>query len=394
MRDTLSPTEFIKIALSTARHYGFDTIDHAKATLSLDALVPRKAPLTKILVADRKSDALGGMLTAGIAAFIDNNLHGSTRPILFSTVETASRTGELSIGLHIIGMEKSIAEALLIHTARGLLTDCGYASHTVRINSLGDKESVARYTRELTNFMKKRIEELPPTAREIMKQHSISALMHLIEKDHELSYRSPSPLEYLSDQSRKHFRELVEYLDTSSALYEIDSRLLANHQCYSDAVFSVEIKDELGVPSATPPITIRGGRYDEFVKRLTKTNIPAVGAVITFSEKKAPSRLPKIENDKKPGVFLVQLGFGPKMRSLLLLEELRKANIKTHHVLSSDSLGDQLRLAEQLKSPYALILGQKEFVEKSIIVRNLSSRSQEYVQLAALIPHLKRVTHA
>ena len=391
MRDTLSPTDFVKIATSTARHYGFDTLDTAKATFKEEQTL-RHPPLPRILAMERRTDSLGGLLTAGISSYIDSHLHGGTRPVLFSTLESMPRAGEVSVGLHIIGMEKSIAEALLIHATRGMLTDFGYDSHTVRINSLGDRESQNRYTRELTNFMRKRIEELPPIARELLKQHAFYALTHLIEKDHEMSYRAPSPLEYLSDQSRKHFRELVEYLDVSNAFYEIDTRLLGNHQCYSDALFSITPKhqsdEELAIVS---PISVRGGRYDEFVKRLTKANIPATGAVITLNTKKVPSRMPKIEPTSVAQVFLVQLGFGPKMKSLSLLEELRSAKIRAQHIISSDSLGEQLGLADRMKVPFALILGQKEFVEKSIIVRDLRSRSQEIIPLTSLTAHLKRI---
>jgi len=390
MRETLSPTDFVKIATSAARHYGFDTIDTAKAMFKEEQTL-RRPPLPRIIALERKTDALGGLLTAGISSYIDSHLHGSSRPVLFSTLESAPRTGEISVGLHIIGMERSIAEALLIHATRSMFADFGYDSHTVRINSLGDRESQNRYTRELTNFMRKRIEELPPTARELLKQHALYALNHLIEKDHEMSYRAPSPLEYLSDQSRKHFRELVEYLDVSNAFYEIDTRLLGNHQCYSDALFSITPKNQADEGIVESPISVRGGRYDEFVKRLTKVNIPATGAIITFNTKKVPSRLPKIDANGAPNVFLVQLGFGPKMKSLLLLEELRASKIRAHHIISSDSLGEQLALAERMKVPFALILGQKEFVEKSIIVRDLRSRSQEIIPLTSLTSHLKRI---
>ena len=34
----------------------------------------------------------------------------------------------------------------------------GYTEHTVRINSLGDTDSITRYSRELTNFLRKRLD--------------------------------------------------------------------------------------------------------------------------------------------------------------------------------------------------------------------------------------------
>jgi histidyl-tRNA synthetase len=391
MGNTLTPTEFIRNATRVARHYGFEqleTVAEAFQDIKKDVSAPEKVlQLPRIPASERRLDALSGVLTTGISSYIEHDLQGSSRPVLFSTVESLPRTGELAVGLHAIGIGKSIAEALLIHTLRALLAELGFATHTVKINSIGDRDSLNRYVRELNNFLRKRIEEVPPIARELMKQHVFQALLHLVEKDHDLSYRMPSPLEYLSDQSRRSFRELVEYLDTSEALYEIDTRLLGHHQCYSDALFSIEPRSETGEESS---LIVRGGRYDEFVKRLTKASVPAVGAVVIYRGKRTPSRLPRMEAPADPGVFLVQLGFGPKLRSLALLEELRTSNICVNHNLSSDSLNEQLRHAESLRVPIALILGQKEFVDKTIIVRDMRSRSQESVPLPSLTSHLKR----
>ncbi|MFM2374207.1 MAG: hypothetical protein RLZZ234_202, partial [Candidatus Parcubacteria bacterium] len=366
-----SPTEFIKVATKTARHFGFDSLENTKAR-QVKAEVKKATP-QRIPAADRKVDNLHGILTSGIASYFENNLHHAARPTLFSSIEEVPRTGDLALALHAVGVSKSIAETLLIQTMRSILTDLGITEHVVRINSHGDRESVNRYTRELTNFFKKRMEEMTPQSRDLMKDHVMMALGHLIEKEHDLAFRAPSPLEHLSDQSRKHFREIVEYLDMANVPYEIDSKLIGHHLCYSDALFSIVPTSQ---SDSDAPFIVRGGRYDEFVKRLTKQNVPATGAVMILRARKVPARLPKID-DLTPSIFVVQLGFGPKIRSLMMMEDLKRANIAAYQELSSDSLGEQLRMAEQLDVPYSLIVGQKEYVEGTVIVRDMKSRSQE-----------------
>jgi histidyl-tRNA synthetase len=384
-----SPTEFIKVATRTARHFGFDSLDEVKARTKENAKPEdvKKPQPARISAADRKVDSLHGILTSGVASYFENNLHNATRPILFSSVEEVPRTGELAIALHALGVHKSIAETLLIQTMRSILTDVGVTDHVVRINSQGDRESVNRYTRELTNFFKKRMDEMTPQARDLMREHVLVALGHLIEREHELAHRAPSPMEHLSDQSRKHFREIVEYLDMAEIPYEIDTKLIGNHLCYSDALFSIQPAQGSGTES---PFVIRGGRYDEFVKRLTKQNVPATGAVMILRSRKAPSRIPKHDMPER-SVFVVQLGFGPKIRSLMLLEDLKRADIAAYQELASDSLSDQLRLAERLNVPYSLIVGQKEYVEGTVIVRDMRSRSQESVPLDGVVSHMRRL---
>ncbi len=383
----ITATEFLKKATTTAEYFGFKNI-HTLQKHPACQNCKKKLPHTASAI-DRREDALYGLLTLGMCTFCDSKLHEIEEPILFYTTEQVPRTNEVALSLQIYNVEKSIAEAILIHTTKALATDLGYENHSVRINSLGDRDSSMRYIRELTNYLKKRLDDMPDTARELMKEHTLTALSYLIEKEHELAYKSPNPLEYLTDKSRKHFREIIEYLDLADIQYEIDPKLIGSHKCYSDALFSVDTLTEDGQRDENSSLFIRGGRYNEFVKRNTKREIPAVGALVVVRNKKAPSRTPNIKLDT-PTVAVVQLGFGPKIKSLLLIDTLRKSGVNAYQNLASDSLSEQLRDAEAKKVTYTIIMGQKEFAENQVILRNMQTRTQEYLTIDALLTKLRR----
>ena len=74
-----------------------------------------------------------------------------------------------------------------------------------------------------------------------------------------------------------------------------------------------------------------------------------------------------------------------------IIETLRKAHVPIAQSLSKDSLGTQLATAEKLQIPYALIFGQKEALENSVIVRDMSNRSQNTVKLDNLLEYLKEI---
>lgn len=78
------------------------------------------------------------------------------------------------------------------------------------------------------------------------------------------------------------------------------------------------------------------------------------------------------------------------MRSLLLVDSLKAAGIPVLHDLTSDSLSSQLRDAEARGVNYTIIVGQKEFVENTVILRDMNARNQEYVPQDILIKKLKR----
>ena len=49
-----------------------------------------------------------------------------------------------------------------------------------------------------------------------------------------------------------------------------------------------------------------------------------------------------------------------------------------------------MEIAEKLKIPYALILGQKEALDGNVILRNLSSGVQEFFPLCKIIEVIKK----
>lgn len=386
----VTATEFLKQATHTAEYFGFKSIADIKKHPSCKGC-SKKLEHTASAI-DRRNDALHGMLTSGMNSFCESKFQEIEEPVLFYTTEQVPRSGEAAISLQIFNVEKSIAEAILIHATKALAHDLGYDNNTVRINSLGDRDSSTRYIRELTNYLKKRLDDMPEAARELMKEHALIALAHLIEKEHELAYKTPNPLEYLTDKSRKHFREIIEYLDLADTQYEIDPKLIGHHECYSDALFTVDLLDDEGQRIQNPPLMIKGGRYNEFVYRNTKKQIPAAGAVVVLRDKKAPARVPKVKL-ATPTVYVVQLGFGPKIKSLILIDQLRKAGINVFQNLASDSLSTQLRDAEEQGVRFTIITGQKEFVDGEVILRNMSTRTQEQISIPSLLSRMKQSSH-
>lgn len=381
-----STTDFLKVATHTAEHFGFKTAEKLK-----------KDPLCKECVVelphsinenDTYLDSHGGIWPGSVVTFCEQNIHAVKTPVLMYSLENVPNSQDSALTLNIFNVQKSIAEAILIQACRSILNELGHTEHIVRINSLGDTESTTRYTRELTTFLRKRLDGMPVNARERMKEHPLLALADLINEKHELAYKSPNPLEFLSDTSRKHFREIVEYLDMSEAPYEIDPKMIGHHELYSDALFSIDDTTELG-PDETTNLITRGGRFDEFVFRKTKNRIPAVGAVVTLKNNKPVARMPKAKQSPS-SIYVVQLGFGPKMRCLMIIDELRRAGINVEHNLASDSLSTQLRDAEARGFRYTVIVGQKEYVEQSVILRDMQERSQEQIPIDQMIKKLKK----
>ena len=98
----------------------------------------------------------------------------------------------------------------------------------------------------------------------------------------------------------------------------------------------------------------------------------------------------KREPPSTPSIYFAHLGTEARRRALSVLESLRKAGIPVRHGLYHERIGEQMAAARKLASPYVLIMGHKEAIEGTILVREVATNSQDAIPLPELTHYLKR----
>jgi histidyl-tRNA synthetase len=174
--------------------------------------------------------------------------------------------------------------------------------------------------------------------------------------------------------------------------YNMNKNLVRGLSYYTRTVF--EIYSDAGVEGEGPMQIASGGRYDYLARQLgSKRDVPAVGFSVGVDRVVSAPWYKKLSPRiiKKPKMYFIQLGTEAKLKSLNIIETLRKAHVPIAQSLSKDSLGSQLAIAEKLAIPYAIIFGVKEALDNTVIIRNMSNRSQETVKLAKLLEYLREI---
>jgi len=340
--------------------------------------------------------------TAGVMrAYIEHGMQSLPQPVLlyyygpFFRHDKPQRSRYrqfYSFGLESLGSEKSIIDALIIKTTLAILEEAGATNLSMKINSIGDKECRGAYIRELTNYYKKHINALPAVDRERLKTNPLRILDSKEEKTMELNASAPDSLSFLCSSCKKHFKEVLEYLEQMEVSYDIDKCLVRGLSYYTRTVF--EIVQENGAEDGSPLTIAAGGRYDYLGKQLgSKKDIPAMGVGIGVDRVVESSWYKKLcpRIIKKPKIYFIQLGFDAKLKSLNVIEILRKGKVPIAQSISKDNLGAQLATAEKLGMPYAIIFGQKEAMENSVIFRDMNNRSQETVKISKLLEYIKEL---
>jgi histidyl-tRNA synthetase len=339
--------------------------------------------------------------TAGLMrSYIENGMQSQPQPLLFYNYGPVFRHDNPQKGryrqfwqfdIDALGSEKSILDALVIKAAWTTLSEAGATNLSVDINSIGDKECRASYIRELTSYYKKNMSVLPPVDRERLKVNPLRILDSKEEKTIELNQNAPDSLSHLCAGCKKHFKEVLEYLEEMEIPYNINKCLVRGLSYYTRTVAEIMIEDE----ETGKKITIAGGgRYDYLGKHLgSKKDIPAVGISMGVDRIVEAPWFAKLSPRiiKKPKIYFIQLGFDAKLKSLNVIEILRKGKVPIAQSISKDNLGVQLGMAEKLGMHYAIIFGQKEAMENSVIFRDMTNRSQETVKISKLLEYIKEL---
>ncbi len=393
-------------------YYGFipvhlPMIEHEEFVAKAAGKQPEKITETLYGVKQPKSgDKLSLLQTTApgfIRTYIDENMIALPQPVMmyrFGPRYQNQKNGtheSFTFDLEVVGSEKSIMDALLIRLAVLSIEELGGKHIFVHINSLGDKTCRQHYIKELSNYYRKHINSLDKDDRQLLKTDPLLVLNSEKEGTKEVNANVPDPLSFLTTECKKQFKEVLEYLDELGISYRIDKKI--THELDSDSHTMFEIRgyseDEEGNHDEVNSVILaRGGRHDNLIKMLgSKKDIPAVGASIYVqSIMSMPWFKPHSpRNLKEPKVYFIQLGTEAKMKSLAVLEHLRKAKIPVMKALSKDSLQAQLSVAEKIGVPYTIIFGHKEALEGTVIIRAMKNRSQKTVKIDKMIEELKKI---
>ncbi|MBI1984831.1 MAG: histidine--tRNA ligase [Candidatus Wildermuthbacteria bacterium] len=392
-----------------AKFYGFSKIDtpvledallYEKGTGAGTDIVEKQMFLLKTKGGDLL--ALRPEFTPGIVrAYTEHGMMNLPQPVKLYTYgplfryehPQAGRFRQFNqIDFEVFGEQSSAIDAQIIQMFYTILKELKFTHLIIEVNSIGDSQCRPYYKKLLSNFLRPRQYSLCSECRRRIKENPLRVLDCKEEKCQRVKAQAPQIIDHLCEECKMHFKSLLEFLDEADLPYHLDPYLVRGLDYYTKTVF--EIFPERGAEDGEgrPSALAGGGRFDSLVKLLGGRDVPASGAAAGVERIAAIMRskglLQASENTAR--VFLAQLGDSAKKKTVKLLEDLRKANINTAESLGRDSLRAQLGRADKLGVEFTLILGQKEVLDNTIVIRKMDTGAQETVKLDHVVEELKK----
>ncbi len=410
----------MKDVLPNEHYYYSILVDKARELAELYSFSAIKTPIMENLNLYKKSNRSGNdkdfysieaeknetavlrpELTQGIIrSYFENNLDENEEIARLFSIGPVFRKEKLQSGryressqfnLEIIGEPKPMAEALLISLISNFLKELNISAQ-VQVNSLGDLDCRKEYNSKLLKFCKERGKrtKLCNHCKKSLTKNLLALFDCKNEECLEIMSQAPQIADHLSEESQKHFKKVLEYLDELNIDYNFNPYLVRGLSYYNDTVFEFWPKNEEGEAQGKLALA-GGGRFDSLTNNLGGRYMPAVGIALGLERvltKAKDSLKPKPREEDL--VFLAQLGEQAKIKSILLFEELRKEAFLVRQSFTTDSLKKQVEEASKLEAKVTLIMGKKEIMDETIIMRDMESGVQEIVAYKKIKDKLKK----
>lgn len=349
--------------------------------------------------------ALRPEFTASIARLVATTFRNEPKPFRLFSVGSIYRYDEPQKGRYrefyqsnyeLMGSDRPEADAEILLLTNSLMNKVGLKNWAFKINNIGilrgileqEKLEDKKQNAIMQLMDRKQYEEAfriveeagsseksLQTLRELVELKGTNAL-EIIDRIKELVCDYPKSIE-----STRNLRETITLLKAASSDVDItlDAGFARGLEYYTGLIF------EIYVPNLQVALG-GGGRYDKLIELFGGAPTPAVGVahgidrIMLALQHQKTALSPR---DQKT-VMIIPTQDELRGKALEISETLRKHCISVQVEVSGRKMTKTLEDADKKKLDYAVIIGQEELKDGSVVLRNLASREQTTVKIDEL----------
>ncbi|MGP9723464.1 histidine--tRNA ligase [Corynebacterium sp. AOP40-9SA-29] len=278
------------------------------------------------------------------------------------------------VGVEAIGVDDPTLDAEVVAMADRCYRALGLSDFRLELSTLGDETCRPQYRAKLQEFL-----FALPLDEETRRRAEINPLRVLDDKRPEVrEMMADAPLmpDNLSDAAREHFETVTGTLDDMGVSYTLNPRLVRGLDYYTKTCFEF-VHDGLGAQSGIGG----GGRYDGLMAQLGGQDLSGIGFGLgvdrTVLALEAEGVSPT--TGRRVDVYGVPMGADAKRRMAVVVDRLRRAGVSADMSYGDRGLKGAMKGADRAGALFALVLGENELRDGTVVLRDLSTREQTEV---------------
>ena len=284
-------------------------------------------------------------------------------------------------GVEYFGTKEPYFDVEIILIFKQILDSLQVTNYELQINSIGCPICRAEYNKAIQKFGQENEKELCEDCKRRMVQNPLKMLDCKNPSCQNILKKAPKLEDYLCDECKQHFQKVLSLLEETGVPYVINKNLVRSLDYYTKTIFEfVSIIDNKSLSIGG------GGRYDNLVKEISDTDVPACGFSIDLD------RLFFLINrdliNKPEIIYIANAGSISVDKVFPLAEILRKAGLIVEINLCNRSFKAQMKYADKIGARFLIIFGDNEIMEGNFTVRNLITGNECQVSGNNLVKYL------
>lgn len=284
------------------------------------------------------------------------------------------------IGVEAFGVLAPSIDAEIILMLKNILEEIGLKDINFEINSIGCENCRPNFKKALIDFFSDKISNFCPDCQRRFNTNPLRILDCKVDRCIELRQGSPDILNYLCNECKGHFDELLFKIERLGISYKLNPNLVRGLDYYTKTTFEVT-SEHLGAQKAVAA----GGRYDRLVEEFGGPKTPAIGFAMGMERIVTLLKENWKEAHPTPKIFIATMGKDAEIEGLKIAESLRKKGLWVEVNYGGTSLKSQLRKADRFGSEFAIIIGENELLSGRLQLKDLKSGLSKEVDIEDII---------
>ena len=343
--------------------------------------------------------------TAGVVrSFVENKMYGyPDLPMKMYYVGPQCRherpqKGRMRIfnqfGVEVIGAKSPLLDVETIALGWSFISSLGLKDMKVLINTLGDDESRGAYREALKEHFKNDIDTMCADCKRRYEQNPLRILDCKVDHDKDIMKTAPKMKDYLNEESKTYFEQVLEGLDALGIPYEIDDNLVRGLDYYTHTVFEVvSVNKEMGAQSTV----FAGGRYDGLVEYFGgPEGMSGIGWAMGLERLLIALEAEGISLGDEEELDAYIMNLSPKTPGistlcLQIVTELRAAGYRCDMDYLNRSFKAQFKTVDRKKAKVAIMVGDREVENGEVAIKEIATQKQQNVALDSIVEAMDEI---
>jgi histidyl-tRNA synthetase len=248
----------------------------------------------------------------------------------------------------------------------------GLTGYRLDLTSLGDATCRPAYRERLTAFLAGL--DLDEATRLRAEVNPLRVLDDKRPAMQALLVDAPLMLDHLCDSCREHFDQVRVVLDALGVRYVLNPRMVRGLDYYTRTTFEF-VHPGLGAQSGMGG----GGRYDGLMAELGGQSLSGIGFGLGVDRTMMAAQAEGVSvgDQSRCEVYGVPMGAAASLRLAVISGELRRAGVRTDLAYGGRALKTAMKAADASGAKVALVLGDRELQDGTVMIRNLTTGEQQ-----------------